>query len=70
MLNEALNKEFEALMARMADYYDVKKQILETKKNNLALKYEQSLLKLRYQQMKQELAMQRKSWNSLVAQYA
>lgn len=70
LLNEALNKEFEALMARMADYYDVKKQVLEAKKNDLAIKYEKSLLKLRYQQMKQDLAEQRKSWESLVAQYA
>ncbi|MEF1256730.1 MULTISPECIES: acyl-CoA desaturase [unclassified Vibrio] len=70
MLNEVLNKEFEALMSRMADYYDVKKQVIEAKKTDLAKKYEKSLLKLRYQQMKQELAAQRKSWNSLVAQYA
>ncbi|MDC5842367.1 acyl-CoA desaturase [Vibrio europaeus] len=70
LLNEALNKEFEALMGKMSDYYDVKKQVLEAKKNDLAKKYEESLLKLRYQQMKQELATQRKSWESMVAQYA
>ncbi|WCP70042.1 fatty acid desaturase [Vibrio tubiashii] len=70
LLNEALNKEFEALMGKMSDYYDVKKQVLEAKKNDLAQKYEKSLLKLRYQQMKQELATQRKSWESMVAQYA
>ncbi|MCG9688692.1 fatty acid desaturase, partial [Vibrio tubiashii] len=69
LLNEALNKEFEALMGKMSDYYDVKKQVLEAKKNDLAKKYEKSLLKLRYQQMKQELATQRKSWESMVAQY-
>ncbi|WP_414932407.1 acyl-CoA desaturase [Vibrio europaeus] len=69
LLNEALNKEFEALMGKMSDYYDVKKQVLEAKKNDLAKKYEESLLKLRYQQMKQELATQRKSWESMVAQY-
>ncbi|MDC5852162.1 fatty acid desaturase [Vibrio europaeus] len=70
LLNEALNKEFEALMGKMSDYYDVKKQVLEAKKNDLAKKYEESLLKLRYQQMKQDLATQRKSWESMVAQYA
>ncbi|AIW16227.1 fatty acid desaturase [Vibrio tubiashii] len=70
LLNEALNKEFEALMGKMSDYYDVQKQVLEAKKNDLAKKYEKSLLKLRYQQMKQELATQRKSWESMVAQYA
>ncbi len=70
LLNDALNKEFEALMGKMSDYYDVKKQVLEAKRNDLAKKYEKSLLKLRYQQMKQELATQRKSWEIMVAQYA
>ncbi|KJY83830.1 acyl-CoA desaturase [Vibrio galatheae] len=70
MLNEALNKEFEALMGKLADYYDLKKQVLEAKKNDLAKKYENSLLKMRYQQMKQDLAAQRRSWESMVAQYA
>jgi len=70
LINEALNKEFEALMGKMSDYYDVKKQVLEAKRNDLVKKYEKSLLKLRYQQMKQELATQRKSWESMVAQYA
>lgn len=69
-LNEALNKEFEALVAKMSDYYDIRKQILEAKKANLAEKYERSVLKVRYQQMKQDLAAQRKSWNAMVAQYA
>ncbi|TFH92542.1 acyl-CoA desaturase [Vibrio ouci] len=69
-LNEALNKEFDALVAKMSDYYDIRKQILEAKKANLAEKYERSILKVRYQQMKQDLAAQRKSWNAMVAQYA
>jgi stearoyl-CoA desaturase (delta-9 desaturase) len=69
-LNEALNKEFEALVAKMSDYYDIRKQILEAKKANLAEKYERSILKVRYQQMKQDLAAQRKSWNAMVSQYA
>lgn len=70
LLNETLNAEFDALMKKMADYYDVKKQVIESKKTDLAKKYEQSLLKLRYQQIKQDLADQRKSWDRLVAQYA
>ncbi|MFM2586760.1 acyl-CoA desaturase [Vibrio sp. TBV020] len=70
LLNEALNKEFEALVGKMSDYYDIKKQIIEAKKANLAEKYERSILKVRYQQLKQDLAVQRKSWETMVAQYA
>lgn len=70
LINEALNKEFEALMGKMSDYYDVQKQVLETKRDNLAKKYEESLLKLRYVQMKQDLAVQKKRWEHMVAQYA
>jgi len=70
LLNEALNKEFEALVGKMSDYYDIKKQIIEAKKANLAEKYERSILKVRYQQLKQDLTVQRKSWETMVAQYA
>ncbi len=70
MLNETLNKEFDALMGKMSDYYELKKQVLEATKTDLVKKYEKSLLKLRYQQIKRDLAAQRKSWDALVAQYA
>ena len=70
LLNEALNKEFDALMNKMSDYYELKKEMLESKKCDLAKKYEHSVLKVRYQQMKQELESQRKSWEMLVARYA
>lgn len=69
-LKDALNKEFEQLMAKMSDYYDIKKQILEAKKTSLSEKYECSLLKLRYQQLKKELSSQRRSWEMQLAQYA
>lgn len=69
-LNEALNAEFEALISKLSDYYELKKQLVEAKKNDLAKKYECSILLLRYQQLKQELENQRRSWNSLIAQYA
>lgn len=70
MLNDALNKEFDALIGKMSDYYELKKQILEATKTDLVEKYEKSLLKLRYQQIKRDLAAQRKSWDALVTQYA
>ncbi|RTZ17414.1 acyl-CoA desaturase [Vibrio aquaticus] len=70
LLNDALNKEFEELMVKLADYYDIKKQVLESKRADLTQKYERSVLKVRYQQMKDDLAAQRKSWEMLIAQYA
>ncbi|NVD07854.1 acyl-CoA desaturase [Vibrio sp. JPW-9-11-11] len=70
LLNEALNKEFEQLIGKMSDYYEVKKQMLEATRNGLVEKYERSLLKMRYQQIKQDLAQQRKSWDNLIAQYS
>lgn len=68
-LNEALNAEFESFVSKLSDYYELKKQLVEAKKSDLAKKYEHSVLLIRYQQLKQELENQRRSWNSLVAQY-
>ncbi len=69
-LNEALNEEFEALVSKLSDYYELKKQLVEAKKSDLVKKYEHSVLLLRYKQLKKDLENQRRSWNSLVAQYA
>ena len=70
LLNETLNKEFDVLMSKMSDYYELKKEVLESKKSDLAKKYEHSVLKVRYQQMKQDFKAQRRSWELLVARYA
>lgn len=69
-LNEALNEEFEALVSKLSDYYELKKQLVEAKKSDLVKKYEHSVLLLRYKQLKKDLENQRRSWNCLVAQYA
>ncbi|MEL7290907.1 MAG: fatty acid desaturase [Pseudomonadota bacterium] len=69
-INDALNREFEQLVGKMSDYYEVKKQMLEATRNGLVEKYERSLLKMRYQQIKHDLAQQRKSWDNLIAQYS
>lgn len=70
LISDTLNKEFEQLMSKMTDYYEVKKQVLEAKKSNMVERYEQSLLKLRYQQLKQDLAAQKRRWEGQIAQYA
>ncbi|MDN3611703.1 acyl-CoA desaturase [Vibrio ostreicida] len=70
LINEALNKEFDALMKKMSDYYALKKELLESKKSDLAKKYEHSALTVRYQQMKDDFKSQRRSWQSMISQYA
>lgn len=70
LVKESLNQEFEALMSKLSDYYALKKQLVESTKTDLSEKYEHSLLKLRYQQLKSELNAQRKSWQKMVEQYA
>lgn len=51
-LNEALNEEFEALVSKLSDYYELKKQLVEAKKSDLVKRYEHSVLLLRYKQLK------------------
>ncbi|MHC6529027.1 acyl-CoA desaturase [Vibrio proteolyticus] len=69
-LNERLQTEFDSLLQSMNEYYEVKKQLLESKKQDMVRRYEHSLLKVRYQQMKQTLEERRQSWQALTAQYA
>ena len=47
---EKLQAEFDSLVANMNEYYAVKKQLLESKRDDVVKKYEHSLLKVRYQQ--------------------
>ncbi|MCW8336456.1 acyl-CoA desaturase [Vibrio paucivorans] len=70
LLNSNIQNEFEALMSCMNEYYEVKKQLLESKKADLVKKYEHSVLSVRYKQIKKNLENQRQSWESLIAQYA
>lgn len=67
---DSLQSEYDALWKQMQEYYEVKKQLMEAKKNDLTRKYEASLLKVRYQQVRATLKTKQKSWDRLVAQYA
>ncbi|RJX75750.1 acyl-CoA desaturase [Vibrio sinensis] len=69
-LSDALNKEFDTLVQRLSDYYDVKKQVIESKTNDIVKKYEHSILQLRYQQIKSDLQQQQRHWEMLMARYA
>lgn len=67
---ETIQREFDAFMAELHNYYDVKKQLLESKKNSAVERYEHSMLKARYQQVKAELLQKRSRWHQVVAEYA
>lgn len=67
---ERLQAEFDTLVQSMNEYYEVKKQLLESKKENVVKKYEHSVLKLRYQKIKSDLEQQQLVWRQTVMQYS
>ena len=67
---EKLQQEFDALVSNMNEYYEVKKQLLESKREDVVKKYEHSVLKVRYQQIKMNFEQQKKNWAMTVEQYA
>ncbi|EMQ2875773.1 fatty acid desaturase [Vibrio navarrensis] len=69
-LHEQLQREFDSLTALMKEYYEAKKQLLESKRQNAAQKYENALLTIRYKQLKAELAERYRLWNQFVEAYA
>ncbi|EKA5637461.1 fatty acid desaturase [Vibrio navarrensis] len=69
-LHEQLQREFDSLTALMKEYYETKKQLLESKRQNAAQKYENALLTIRYKQLKAELAERYRLWNQFVEAYA
>lgn len=69
-LKQQLQSEFDSLVATMKDYYDMQKQLLDSKKQNALKTYEIALLKIRYKQIKSELIQRHRNWLSLTARYA
>lgn len=69
-LQEQLQREFDCLTALMKEYYEAKKQLLESKRQNAAQKYENALLTIRYKQLKADLAERYRLWNQFVEAYA
>ena len=66
---ERLEEEYEALMAKISDYYAVQKRMIELKKKRLVKHYESFEFVQQHKGMKQLLNEQRKSWKQLTAQY-
>lgn len=69
-LHDQLQREFDSLTTLMKEYYEAKKQLLESKRQNAAQKYENALLTIRYKQLKAELAERYRLWNQFVEAYA
>ncbi|MGD1463202.1 fatty acid desaturase [Vibrio harveyi] len=69
-IRDQLQKEFDALVHHMQEYYEARKEVLGEKTATVVKKYERSVSKLKYQQIKEEFKRQQRSWNLLVRRYA
>ncbi|WP_319024195.1 acyl-CoA desaturase [Vibrio navarrensis] len=69
-LHDQLQREFDSLTTLMKEYYEAKKQLLESKRQNATQKYENALLTIRYKQLKADLAERYRLWNQFVEAYA
>lgn len=65
-----LEQEYNLLLARMQDYYQLKKQLLVQKKQQLLEHYDHSDFKQKYQQLKEHLLVQRRLWHKLTTELA
>ena len=70
VLAERMHKEYDALIQQMTEYYELKKQLMNDKKQKLMEQYEHAVLKVRYQQMRQHFKQQQLQWQMLMKQYA
>lgn len=66
----SIQKEYEQLIDKMSEFYQVKKEWLDTTKHQLAENVEKSQLLHRYNELKHNCFEQHKAWQSLIHQYA
>jgi stearoyl-CoA desaturase (delta-9 desaturase) len=67
---DQLQHEFDALVHHMQEYYEMRKEVLGAKTASVVKKYECSVTKIKYQQIKAEFERQQRSWNLMVRRYA
>jgi len=65
-----LQKEYDALLVKLNDYYAAKKALFGSKKDKLIADVENSELVAQYKDLKEKLAEQQKSWQFFVAKHA
>jgi stearoyl-CoA desaturase (delta-9 desaturase) len=69
-LLEALQTEYDALILKINAFYDVRKNILTAKRNNMIKNVEDSDLFSQYKELKNHLITQQKSWQMFLAKLA
>ncbi|MDF5648271.1 acyl-CoA desaturase, partial [Vibrio parahaemolyticus] len=67
---DQLQHEFDTLVHHMQEYYEMRKEVLGAKTASVVKKYECSVTKMKYQQIKAEFERQQRSWNLMVRRYA
>ncbi|MFD2167290.1 fatty acid desaturase [Thalassotalea euphylliae] len=65
-----LQAEYDELVAKINEFYELKKQLLVNKKDKILSDVENSELMKQFAELKETLAEQRKSWNLLTAKLA
>ncbi|ALO33549.1 acyl-CoA desaturase [Colwellia sp. MT41] len=60
-----LQQEYELLVSKINEYYLVRKKVLQAKRDHLLAEVEKSDLMAQYQELKQRLTEQRRSWQTL-----
>jgi len=65
-----IHKEYDQLIARMGEFYEIKKHWLAVTKNQLVENVEKSHASQQYNELKQRWFEQQKTWLSLIHQYA
>lgn len=67
---QILQQEYDTLVAKMADYYTLKKQLLALERDKFREKVEKAELSQQYQDLKLRFHQQKRSWQVLTAKYA
>jgi stearoyl-CoA desaturase (delta-9 desaturase) len=69
-LLQKLQQEYDALIIRFNDFYDAKKQLLASKKQQLIEDVERSDLVKQYKELKQRFVEQQQSWQFFIEKHA
>lgn len=67
---EKIQEEYEAMMTQMTEFYNLKKEWVEAKKEQAMENFEKSQLKLKYKYLKKRWELQQQHWQNVMMQYA
>ena len=66
---QQLQYEYEALISKISEYYQINKRLIDLQKKKLANNYENFEFMQQYEFIQQKLQQQRRDWKYLVQQY-